>query len=132
MYVHIFTDDKNPQELLKRCEETVNKANIAYGTRTTDNRYDLNVLDDFFAITQFDCLIRGDSNFSIMASKLACHKIVLAPKGWRWEEQKLIIPEHMVCRKNECAALLKNIDQIHSDNLTCDCKERYDISVGAD
>jgi hypothetical protein len=38
-----------------------------------------NILEDFFALTQFDCLIRPDSHFSIAASKIADYKVIISP-----------------------------------------------------
>lgn len=100
IYVHIFTDDKNPGMLVEKCKAAVNKPNILFGSRESDNCHDANVLDDFFALTQFDCLIRGDSNFSLMAAKLGHYKIQIAPKSYVWRGTKLIITEVNINQKN--------------------------------
>lgn len=92
LYVYIFTDHPNPQELLERCREAVKNPSILFESRESDNRLDV-ILDEFFALTQFDCLIRGHSNYSIMASKLGRYKIQVSPKSSRWEGTKLIITD---------------------------------------
>ena len=44
-----------------------------------DTESDTNMLEDFFALTQFDCLVRPDSNFSIAAEKISDFKIIIYP-----------------------------------------------------
>ena len=53
----------------------------------------MNVVDDFFALTQFDCLIRADSNFSFVAAKLAHYEIVISPWHGIIAENETIIDE---------------------------------------
>ncbi len=60
---------------------------IQWGTREEGNRHDLNVMDDFFALLDFDCLIRPDSNFSICAEILGNHKVVVSPENVTWETE---------------------------------------------
>lgn len=85
MYVHIFTDDKNPQLLVDRYEKAVNKPNIEFGCRKGDNQHDSNVLEDLFSLTKFDCLIRGGSNFPQIAELLGNYNIVIYPRSAQWQ-----------------------------------------------
>jgi hypothetical protein len=80
LYVYLFTDAANPHELAEKYKTTLQLPNIEFDYRKTANKHDRNVLEDFFALTQFDCLIRVDSNFSLTASKLASYKIQVTPK----------------------------------------------------
>jgi hypothetical protein len=59
----------------------------------TGNRYDKNVLKDFFAMTKFDCLIRPASSFSVIAEIMGDFKVIIQPKKFHWESQQLIIDE---------------------------------------
>jgi hypothetical protein len=79
LYVHIFTDDKAPLELLARIQAHVNKSNIAFGTRKTENVHNVNIVDDMYAMSKFDCLIRSWSYFSWVSQIMGDHKIVIYP-----------------------------------------------------
>jgi hypothetical protein len=84
LYVHIFTDDENPQKLLKECEEFTQGLDITYGCRSDTNTHDTNVLEDFFEMTRFSCLIRPDSNFSIIVGKIGDFMIEISPVHFTW------------------------------------------------
>jgi len=79
LHVRMFTDHNNPAELADFFKENVQCPRMGFAYRNDDNRHDLNVLEDFFSITQFDCLIRPDANFSTVASKLGHYKIQISP-----------------------------------------------------
>ena len=70
LYVHLFTDDPAPQTLLAELKEELAGLNIIYATRESHNSHDSNVLEDFFAMLDFDCLVRPESNYSICAEIL--------------------------------------------------------------
>jgi hypothetical protein len=78
-YVHLFTDHNDPAQLAADYQAALNCNRVTFGWRTALNNEFVNVLEDFFALTHFDCLIRPDSNFSIVASKLADYKILISP-----------------------------------------------------
>ena len=60
-----MTDDLNPQKLLNKYRKELKEyENITLGFKK------LEVMEDFFSIPKFDCIIRGDSTFSIVASIL--------------------------------------------------------------
>lgn len=59
--------------------------------RKTENNHHSNILEDFFAMMQFDCLIRPESNFSIVASKIADFKVVINPIEFKFENGNPII-----------------------------------------
>src|SRR5579871_2408478 len=64
MYVYIFTDDKDPGRLVDKYAKALNKSNISFDFRKTGNAHNEHVIEDFFSMTQCDCLIRGDSSYS--------------------------------------------------------------------
>lgn len=84
LYVYLFTDDPHPEILMDRYKKATNKPNITFDCRKEKNRHNLNVLDDFYAIAQFDCLIRAASNFSRAAQLLGNHTIIIFPRHAQW------------------------------------------------
>ena len=81
--MYIFTDEQNPESLVRDYQTKINNPNITFDYRkTTTNRHDLNVLEDLFGMTQFDALIRPDSNFSLVASKLSYDQVCISPKHY--------------------------------------------------
>ncbi|HSX13419.1 MAG TPA: hypothetical protein VLE96_03255 [Chlamydiales bacterium] len=79
LYVYIFTDHPDPVELEKMFINRFSHLDIVFNSRKSGNRHDENVLEDFFAMGKFNCLIRSESNYSLMASKLFCYQIAIAP-----------------------------------------------------
>jgi hypothetical protein len=79
LYVFIFTDHPNPPELQQKLSSIFSGYKIRFDCRRSDNAHDKNVLEDFFALGQFECLIRPDSNYSLIASKIFSHKVVISP-----------------------------------------------------
>jgi hypothetical protein len=89
LYVFIFTDHPHPKELA-----AFFKSNIAHSCITWDCRehrgdrfYDKDVLEDFFSMIRFDCLIRSESHFSFCAAKLADYMIEISPKTFYVSEK---------------------------------------------
>jgi hypothetical protein len=79
IYVYLFTDHNKPDELAHAYAKQVDCDRMIFDYRHADNNEFINVLDDFFALTHFDCLIRPDSNFSFIASKLGNYQLVISP-----------------------------------------------------
>ncbi len=90
LFIHIFTDDRNPLKLVNRIKKAVNKKNITFSCRQSDNAH---VIEDFYNMSRFDCLIRSGSHFAIAAQLLGNHKIIIYPKHCKWVGRKLIIDE---------------------------------------
>jgi len=92
LYVHIFTDDKNPKKLVDIIKKNMLHDNIQFYYKEKNNIYDANVLDDLFTMAQYDCLIRPGSNFSKVAQLLGNHKIIIYPSQSTWlTDKKLLI-----------------------------------------
>jgi hypothetical protein len=79
LYVFILTDDLNPNEIVNKYRQALNNPNIEFACREKNNSPFNNVLEDFFSIPKFDCLILCQSNFSIVASKMSNYSIVITP-----------------------------------------------------
>lgn len=86
LLLFLFTDD-NPQELLARFKKALPTQNLEISCRDVSTIGDDNlVVEDFFAMTQFDCLIRPQSNFSFVAAKIAQFILEIFPTKNRWEK----------------------------------------------
>ena len=82
LYFHIFTDDPEPNVIATDIENYIKNiatAPFSVHYRTSKNRQNLNVIEDFFSLFQFDCLIRPDSNFSRVPSLLKEYKVLIYP-----------------------------------------------------
>ena len=93
LYVYIFTDDLNPQSLVSHYQEVFKQSAIEFACRTSDNSPHNTLLDDFYMLTQFDCIIRPDSNFSLVAARLGDYKIEIAPRRCKWMGDQLIVDQ---------------------------------------
>lgn len=101
LYVYIFTDDKNPAQLLQKYEQALNNNNIIFDCRKEDNHYDKNVLEDLFSMIKFDCLIRPSSSFSLIVELLGNHAVVIYPIEASIKDNKIIIEKvSIITNKN--------------------------------
>ena len=91
LYVFLFTDDKNPIGLRKKFEDVFQGFPVIFECRLTNNSHNLHVLDDFFAMIQFDCCLHGESNFSLCAGKIADYCYESQASSFHWDGDKLII-----------------------------------------
>lgn len=89
MFVYIFTDDKNPTQLVKRLKMRMPLPNISFdyaknntGTNRADN--DISIIEDLYNMAQFDCLIKPESGFSAAAQLIGNHKILIYPQIISW------------------------------------------------
>ncbi len=92
-YVYLFTDDEDAGTIKKKYQQTLADLDIKFDCREEGNRWDANVLEDFFALTQFDCAIHGESNFSVCAGFLADYKVEILPKTFHKIDKKVYIDE---------------------------------------
>jgi len=90
LYVFIFTDDPDPVALQETLAKSFGGCDIVFACRKNDNRADKNVLEDFFAMGKFSCLIRPDSNYSVVASKIFPYQVVIAPLHAQTEDEIFI------------------------------------------
>ncbi len=91
IYVYIFTDDPQPELIAQKYKEAVNSSRLTFGYREEKNSHDANVLEDFFSMQKFDCLIRPASGFSRLAGLLGRVKFEMTPTKYRWDENVLTI-----------------------------------------
>lgn len=83
LYIHLFTDHRYPNELRKKYINLLKQLNISnkitLKCRTYGNRFDKNVLEDFFGMMQFDCLIRPNSSYSRAAAAVSGPLLEITP-----------------------------------------------------
>ena len=86
LYLHIFTDDPHPVNIREKFEQEIKKWGIKnpiqFGCRVSDNRHDANVLEDFFAMMECDCMIRPNSSFSQAAAAVSGPIFEVTPLAW--------------------------------------------------
>lgn len=101
IYAYIMTDDLHPEEILQMYSKALaGLANIKFGCRDGESGPSCNVLEDFFSIPKFDCLIRGRSSFSIAATLLADFKAIVIPVKCEVELDKVIVKEMELQRRD--------------------------------
>jgi hypothetical protein len=92
LYVYVFTDEPNPEELINRMSRYMVDRDIVFDCRHVGNAHNKNVIEDFIFMQKFTYLIRSQSNFSYMASRLSTSiSINIEPCGYTWEGQWLSI-----------------------------------------
>lgn len=91
MFVYIFTDAKDRIGLINEIKDKVNLTNITWGYEPLNGIKNPSIIEDFDAMAQFDCLIRSHSNFSIAASLLGNHKIIITPTNARWVDKEILL-----------------------------------------
>ncbi len=79
MHVFIFSDTKTPLEFLEQIKSRFPHEDILFKIQVLEQP-DVNyVVQDFFAMQKFDVLITTQSNFSMMASRLADFDMIISP-----------------------------------------------------
>src|SRR5690606_8563904 len=82
LYVYIFTDHSNPKLLAEKFSNALNNHNITFDYQQEKNGHNINVLEDFFSMMQFDCLIRPGSHFSRFVERLGNAQLVIYPDSY--------------------------------------------------
>lgn len=96
IYAFIFTDHNNPRSLVKKYKAALkNNNNIVLDCHKNKELYFERILDDFFSLSKFDCLIRSSSRFSLIASKFGNYKVQVWPGNYHWEGNTLIMEGHI-------------------------------------
>ncbi len=91
LYIFIFTDDKNPEQICKLYSSKYNFDNVTFHCRTGAQKQALTQVQDLLSMAQYDYLIRGGSNFSQVAQLMGDHRLVIYPKSVKWIGKNLIV-----------------------------------------
>lgn len=89
LHVYIFTDDLQPDSLAKKFSAMCSDLNVSFSYKSSTAEE--HVVQDFFAMTKFDALVRPESHFSIWCQRLGNHKIVISPASVKISDGKIVI-----------------------------------------
>lgn len=89
LYVYIFTDDESPATIVEHFEKYFENTEVQFDCRREGNHHNANVVQDFVEMGQFDCLIRPNSHYSIVISKIAPFKVVISPSHFAWLDENI-------------------------------------------
>jgi hypothetical protein len=118
IYVHIFTDETKPETILNAFKDAFKgDENVIFNCRREGNACDRNVLEDFFSLTKFDCIILSYSSFSMCASKLGSYAISVLPKQYQIIDNEVNITELDInIDNNVLAEKLDKISQLSGES----------------
>ncbi len=80
LFVHLFTDHPEPEKIVKRLENDLQGQPVLFSYRSSCNRHILNVVEDFYQMSTFDCMVRGASQLSFIAEKIGNFHVCISPK----------------------------------------------------
>lgn len=109
LYVFVFTDDPNPHELQNTLAKAFAGSDILFDCRKEGNRADKNVLEDFFTMGKFSCLIRSESNYSLVASKIFPYQIVISPLSSEKNDADEVEIDRLLVQVNSADAVSKPV-----------------------
>ncbi|HTM06551.1 MAG TPA: hypothetical protein VL201_04885 [Patescibacteria group bacterium] len=93
LYVYLFTDYHDPQELVELYKPHIHGDHITLTCHAKEQQQYTRFIDDYYNMSQTDCLIRASSNFSRAAQLIGDHKIVIYPKSTHWYGDAVIVEE---------------------------------------
>jgi hypothetical protein len=86
LYIYIFTDHPRPVSILENFRKEIEswhlENKIVLDCRKEGNHHTVNVLEDLFFMTRFDCIIHGDSSYSLTAALLSAPILEFRPSHW--------------------------------------------------
>lgn len=91
IFLSLYTDTQDTCSLVKTIKEVVNKDNIIFDVRETNNSHNQNVLEDMFSMAEYDCLVRSGSNLPQVSQLIGNHQLVVYPKSCKWIGRTMII-----------------------------------------
>ena len=77
----LFTDDPHPEAIAAHYQKTLSALPITFDYKIKETAHDL---EDLFAMMQCDCLIRSESNYSLIPALTAAYKVVMTPQHYTW------------------------------------------------
>lgn len=101
MYVFLFSDTKQPHELLSEFEAEFKNTNIEFAIQNLVKPDLNNTVQDFFAMQKFDVLIATQSSFSISATRLTNFDMTIFPIHCKGEYPNYYIDQvRMISKKS--------------------------------
>ncbi len=91
LYVYLYTDSDHPRGLIDEIEWRVNRPNITFDCHSLPSGANTLVLEDMIAMSRYDVLIRGGSNYPQISHLIGKHKLVIYPLDYFWYQDCLIM-----------------------------------------
>lgn len=92
IYAFVFTDDPDPFSFVTELQEALpQNCQVVIETYKEDELEQRGVLEDFFSLFSFDCLIRSESNFSLIPSRLHDFLLDISPKDYIMQNDTVTI-----------------------------------------
>ncbi|QQR61769.1 hypothetical protein IPH25_04860 [bacterium] len=92
LYVYLFTDYHDPEELVQRYSQLLkNSSHITLTCHSKAQQKKMRFIDDYYNMAQADCLIRAASNFSRAAQLLGNHALIMFPQKTCWFDDAVIV-----------------------------------------
>lgn len=96
LYIRLFTDHPEPLKVQKKLYSFFPNEDFIIDCRADVTGPDQFVVEDFFALGEFEYLIRPESNFSIMASLLFPFKMVISPVHYHKIKNGIVVDQFLV------------------------------------
>ncbi|HEY2810843.1 MAG TPA: hypothetical protein VGJ00_05600 [Rhabdochlamydiaceae bacterium] len=93
LYIYIFTDDPQPELIAEKYRAALSDIDAVFDFRLAGNSHKTHVIEDLFDMMRYTCLIRADSNFSIVAEKLGSFQIIIQPTQCSIHKKEIIITQ---------------------------------------
>lgn len=100
LYVYLFTDYHDPEELVKKYTPHIQSDRVRLVCHTKEQQQYMSFIDDYYNMAQTNCLVRASSNFSRAAQLIGNHKTVIYPKSTRWYADAVIVDEVWILSVN--------------------------------
>jgi hypothetical protein len=100
LFVHLFTDDPDPSAIIERYKTALSDLDIEFAFRREDNRPNAHVLEDLFDMMRYDCLIRPESSYSIVAEKLGNFQLIIHPLDCTFQGKNPIITPRIIQKRS--------------------------------
>jgi hypothetical protein len=86
IYLHLFTDDPYPLELLEKLQAAAQgfDADIHWAARRPEVQASARVLEDLFLMARFDVLLRGSSSYAFIAARIGDVALEIFPADVDW------------------------------------------------
>ncbi len=91
LYVFLFTDDPDPVRLKQGYEKRFEHEDVLFDCRRSINHDRIHVIEDFFALSLFDCIIHGESNYALCISLISDYAVQIYPYSFHKEKGQIII-----------------------------------------
>lgn len=119
IYIYLFTDDPEPATIVEKYQKALTHPALVFEYRTQNNAHNAHVLEDFFAMMHFDCLIRSTSHFSTSAGILGRIKLDIGPEQHVWHGNTLYITGIRITERKDSQGSLRTIKRMKRTKYYC-------------